>query len=828
MRKKSLFSLLICFMLAFTLLPMPAFADSAGTANVTVAAVINSVTAGPPEAVNFTVTVKNYGPDDATNVIVSLQFPLESTEQTITATPPQGTLINDGTHPGGTVTTWDAGTIASGSTVVMNGIIVIPTVTGWTAGLFPSNVAIISSVDQSADDFTFSITDGDITINDAGSGKLSVTYGASQETTAPFPNTQSISISGSTTLNSVLIDSGAAANVTLDNVDIDVSAIPLANAFALTDSTATLTITGSNSLKSGSDCAGLHCPSGAALTIDGSGSLIAESYSGAAGIGGNADESAGTVKITSGTVTANGGFSESAAGGGAGIGGGNDDGSGGTVTIIGGTVTAVGGAGGIGPGGAALGGGGGSLGGDGGALYISGGSVKIANVGGVGAGTPAQAYSESGPGGVQVYRSTLMLGTSNASISAGSLVLSGTASGYGTSDIKTDNTSTLYFYLPTGNASATYNGSLYTATIAANDSNSFALSHTISYTLSNLTSDNSASYIADGEALSFTLTPNADCILPDSIAITMGGAPLTEGTGYTYNPATGEVSVAAVSGDVLIIADGVTNAPVSSGSSHTIYYNVSAEQRKGGTIKLSTMRVKSGNSSLITVTPDAGYEIKDVLINGDSVGAVASYTVENIKADVKVTVVFRSLRSFTDVTSDDWYYNAVMFIDEKGITNGTGNGSTFSPNARLTRGEFIVMLMKAYGLSPDENPIDNFTDAGNNYYTGYLAAAKHLGISAGVGNNMYAPTAQITRQEMFTLLYNALKAIDQLPSGHFDSSMTSLADFADSGDIAAWARDATALFVETGTVQGSGDRLNLTSTTTRAEMAQLLYNLLGK
>ena len=64
---------------------------------------------------------------------------------------------------------------------------------------------------------------------------------------------------------------------------------------------------------------------------------------------------------------------------------------------------------------------------------------------------------------------------------------------------------------------------------------------------------------------------------------------------------------------------------------------------------------------------------------------------------------------------------------------------------------------------------------------GYLAAAKRLGISAGVGDNLFAPENAITRQEMFTLLYNGLKVIGKLPRGN---SGKTLSDFSDAGDIA--------------------------------------------
>ena len=180
--------------------------------------------------------------------------------------------------------------------------------------------------------------------------------------------------------------------------------------------------------------------------------------------------------------------------------------------------------------------------------------------------------------------------------------------------------------------------------------------------------------------------------------------------------------------------------------------------------------------------------------------------------------------SFKDVPDTAWYSKAVGYVAARGITSGKGNGS-FSPNAKLTRGEFLVMVMKAYGFTPDENAANNFTDAGNTYYTGYLAAAKRLGISGGVGNNMFAPGKEITRQEMFTMLYNALKAIGELPQGHSGKTLSS---FEDAGRIAAYAKEAMTYFVEAGIMEGNAGQLTPASTTTRAQLAQVLYNLLSR
>ena len=179
---------------------------------------------------------------------------------------------------------------------------------------------------------------------------------------------------------------------------------------------------------------------------------------------------------------------------------------------------------------------------------------------------------------------------------------------------------------------------------------------------------------------------------------------------------------------------------------------------------------------------------------------------------------------FKDVAVDAWYYRAVCFIAARKIASGTAIGM-YSPEASLSRGQFIVMLMKAYNIAPEKNLNDNFVDASNTYYTEYLAAAKRLKISEGIGNNMFAPDRMITRQEMFTLLYNTLKILGQLPKGKGDKT---LSYFKDIYNIAPWSREPIIFLIETGILMGIEDKLCLTDIATRAEMAQILYNLLTK
>ena len=244
----------------------------------------------------------------------------------------------------------------------------------------------------------------------------------------------------------------------------------------------------------------------------------------------------------------------------------------------------------------------------------------------------------------------------------------------------------------------------------------------------------------------------------------------------------------------------------------------------GGTVTVS-----------IPYTPAAGEDTANLVIyyisDSGSVERIPNARYEAATGSIVFTTTHFSYYAvgyekalFSDVLSGAWYYDAITFIAEKGITTGTGDGK-FSPDTTLTRGQFITMLLRAYGIEANANPADNFSDAGNTYYTGYLAAAKAKGIASGVGENRFAPEQPITRQEMFTLLYNALKVMGKLPTG--DSSKT-LTDFTDSGDIASWAVDAMTVLVKSGTISGSGETLNPEVTSTRAQMAQVLYNLLGK
>lgn len=179
--------------------------------------------------------------------------------------------------------------------------------------------------------------------------------------------------------------------------------------------------------------------------------------------------------------------------------------------------------------------------------------------------------------------------------------------------------------------------------------------------------------------------------------------------------------------------------------------------------------------------------------------------------------------TFSDVAPTAWYAKAVSYLAAREITSGTDD-EHFSPNATIRRGEFIVLLLNAFGIAPEAAGASNFSDAGNMYYTGYLAAAKRLGIANGFEGNRFSPNATITRQELFTLLYRALSVIGELPASQGTASTSA---FTDAAAIPSYAQEAFDALVGAGVITGSSGKLNPTKSTSRAEVAQVLYRLLS-
>jgi len=108
-------------------------------------------------------------------------------------------------------------------------------------------------------------------------------------------------------------------------------------------------------------------------------------------------------------------------------------------------------------------------------------------------------------------------------------------------------------------------------------------------------------------------------------------------------------------------------------------------------------------------------------------------------------------KTFADIGSYAWAKKQIEVLASKGVINGTSD-TTFTPQADITRADFMILLVKALGLTAEVT--SNFDDVSEkDYYYEYVGIAKELGITTGVGNNKFNPKAKITRQDMM-VLYN--------------------------------------------------------------------------
>lgn len=260
----------------------------------------------------------------------------------------------------------------------------------------------------------------------------------------------------------------------------------------------------------------------------------------------------------------------------------------------------------------------------------------------------------------------------------------------------------------------------------------------------------------------------------------------------------------------------VTNADTGSRVSSLVLEN-------GESVKLSVaaeylMRdvlLGSGDVSY-SVTGDIGTITQDGVFTAvQDGGATGSIIVScaGLTYEISVRVAFE----FSDMRGH-WASQNVKNLYEAGIVTGISE-TEFGPNLSMRRGDFVLMLYRAAG-EPEGSASSGFTDVPDEaYFAKAVAWAASNGITQGRGDGTFAPYDTLSRQEGFTFLYRALKA---LGVSYTDGDTALLDSFPDGADVSDWARTPTATLISMGVVSGSGDGLHPFNSLTRAEMAKLL------
>ena len=188
------------------------------------------------------------------------------------------------------------------------------------------------------------------------------------------------------------------------------------------------------------------------------------------------------------------------------------------------------------------------------------------------------------------------------------------------------------------------------------------------------------------------------------------------------------------------------------------YYIIRSTAGAGGSITPSgDVSVRAGANQTFTITPNRGYAVSDVKIDGWSIGAVRSYTFENISASHTIEVQFRVRSSFVDVPSGSYYEDAVDWAVANGITTGT-DAAHFSPDGICTRAQAVTFLWRAAGRPAPESRTMPFTDvpADSYYYDAVLWAVEN-GITKGTSSTTFSPDDTCTRAQIVTFLWRCKK-----------------------------------------------------------------------
>lgn len=288
----------------------------------------------------------------------------------------------------------------------------------------------------------------------------------------------------------------------------------------------------------------------------------------------------------------------------------------------------------------------------------------------------------------------------------------------------------------------------------------------------------------------------------------------------------------------------------SGGSSHSYDGYITIINPKNGDVSVSDDWAYEDEKITLTITPDKGYVVDKIEIvddEGDKIDAKKvddednKYTFRMANCDVTVTVTFKeegkttedtdkeedkddeetTKLNFTDVKETDWFFKGVEYVVDKGVMSGVSENE-FAPSGKLTRAMLVQMLynMESRPACDAENA---FMDVPvGQWYTDAVIWANDAKIVSGMGEGLFAPNMEITREQMVAMLYNYAKY-----KGYDVTASADLSAFADTASVSAWAQPAMQWAVAEGYISGMGDsQLAPQGTATRAEIASVIMRFM--
>ena len=260
-------------------------------------------------------------------------------------------------------------------------------------------------------------------------------------------------------------------------------------------------------------------------------------------------------------------------------------------------------------------------------------------------------------------------------------------------------------------------------------------------------------------------------------------------------------------------SSGVVSAPT---------YPITVDKSVNGSVSVSNGSAVKDASVTITVKPDKGYTLETLTVL-DKNGYALELTEKNGRFTFKMpasAVIVKAtfmddntmLNLFVDVKASDYFYDAVLWAAEKGVTSGT-DALHFSPNAPCTRAQIVTFLWRAAG-SPAPKNMSSFADVpADAFYAKAVAWAVENGITGGTGDGKFSPDATCTRAQAVTFLYRASGA----PAVSGNAAFSDVATNAYYAAAVKWAE-------KNGITGGIGGGLfGSNNNCTRAQIVTFLY-----
>ena len=404
------------------------------------------------------------------------------------------------------------------------------------------------------------------------------------------------------------------------------------------------------------------------------------------------------------------------------------------------------------------------------------------------------------------------------------------------------------YYTITGNEETNANENGYTVTVALKDTtntcwddkttNAKTYSFVIRKAVVTVNALNKTAYVGDKAAPDLS---NPELDKDYTVSGLVGKDKLDGNVTLSYDPTpdmskTGELAIkitGTLANDNYTInyADGklsITNRPSSGGGSYTPTYPVSTPSKtENGSVSSNVKNASKGDTVTITVKPDSGYVLDDLTVtdkNGnelklnDKGNGKYTFTMPAGKVEVKASFAEAVETSpFADVETNAYYYEAVKWAADKGITGGIGN-SLFGPNQPCTRAQIVTFLWRAAGSPEPKGTAAGMTDVvSGSYYEKAVAWAIENGVTTGTTASTFSPNATCTRAQAVTFLARALSA-----------KATSAAEFSDVPANSYFA-EAVAWAAANSVTEGVGNGLFAPhNNCTRAQIVTFLYRAYNK